>query len=525
MNNTSHNHKLFTRPPIVVVMGHVDHGKSTLLDFIRKTKVVEGEAGGITQHIGAYEIEHTDNEGKKRRITFLDTPGHEAFSAIRSRGAKIADVAVLVVSAEDGVKPQTLEASRFIKENELAYIIAITKIDKSTADMEKTKQSLAENGIYIEGYGGDIPAVPVSSKTGEGVSDLLEILALSTDMQDLKMETGLPAKGVIIEAHRDSKKGITATLIVQEGTLKKGSTLIAGGSMSPVRIMENFQGKAISEALISSPARVVGWDIVPSVGEIFTAFESKREAEEEMRKKGRNASSGDLKTSRKPPISTIKRPQTSDATTKVQEDSEFERGVIPLVVKADTSGSAEAVLFEILKLSQDKVELRVISKGIGDIGENDVKLVARDDRAVILGFNVKADTRATRMAEQLGVTINTSDIIYKLSEWLASLVDARTPKTKVTEEMGKIKVLKIFSAEKDRQIIGCRISDGEIVQGNQVKILRRENEIGQGVIKELQLQKTKVSEVKALAEFGALFESKTEAAVGDTLVPFRVVMK
>ena len=272
--------KLIKRPPVVVIMGHIDHGKSTLLDYIRKANIVDGEAGGITQHLGAYEVNHKTSEGKEGRITFLDTPGHEAFCSIRERGAQVADVAILVVSAEDGVKPQTLEALKCILLEKIPYVVAINKIDKAGADIEKTKQSLAENEVYVEGYGGDIPVCAISALNGEGIANLLDIVLLVTDMLDLKADTNAKAEGSIIEAKLDSKKGISATLLIKNGTLESGQFVVAGDSLSPVRIFEDYQGKAIKKASFSSPVKVIGFNKIPIVGSRFVTCLNKKEAEE-----------------------------------------------------------------------------------------------------------------------------------------------------------------------------------------------------------------------------------------------------
>ena len=276
--------KIIPRPPIVVIMGHIDHGKSSLLDYIRKTNIVEGEAGGITQHLSAYEVTHHLDQTRKdalasNRITFLDTPGHEAFSKMRARGAGVADIAILVVSAEDGVKEQTKEALRSIKEAGIPYIIAINKIDKPNANIERTKQNLAENEIYLEGFGGDVPFVPISAKLGTGIPDLLDMMLLVAEMENLTGDTFLPAEGIVVESNIDTKRGTSATLIITNGTLKKGMFILAEESMSPVRAIENFLGKQVSEATFSSPVQITGFDALPSVGSTFRAYANKKDAE------------------------------------------------------------------------------------------------------------------------------------------------------------------------------------------------------------------------------------------------------
>jgi len=303
------------RAPIVVIMGHIDHGKSTLLSYIRKSKEPLNEAGGITQHISAYEVEHIAKDGKKHTITFLDTPGHEAFSGIRRRGAKVADVAVLVVSAEDGVKPQTLEALGEITKSKTPYIVAINKIDKPGADIDKTKQSLAENTIYIEGYGGDVPCIPLSAKTGQGVPELFDMIVLVAELENLTGNRSLDGVGIVIESNCDIKKGISATCIIKNGTIKKGMYVTSGLATAPVRIMQNYLGKPLETASFSSPVKIIGWDILPVVGDTFQAWKTRDEARETVEK------------------------EKNKKTDKAQEAVSESTSTIPIIVKADTGSS------------------------------------------------------------------------------------------------------------------------------------------------------------------------------------------
>ena len=489
---------MIPKPPVVAILGHIDHGKSTLLDYIRKTNVVEKEVGGITHNMSAYEVTHN---GKK--ITFLDTPGHEAFDQLRILGAKAADIAVLIVSAEDGVKNQTIEALRAIREAKLPFIVVINKIDKEGADIERTKQSLLENEIYIEGYGGDIPSVAISAKTGQGVNELLDMIGLVNELQDKKADPKKLAEGIVLEATRDQKKGITATLLIEEGTLKSGMFVVSGETFSPVRIFEDFQGTPIKEATFSSPVRVVGFNELPYIGEKFKSFNTKKEAEEEARKNKEN------KKNSKALISQI----TPDVF------------YIPVVIKANTSGVIDAIVHEIKKLENEKIKARIIFTGIGDISENDVKIASGSDKTLIVGFSNKIDPLAKSQAEKLGIEIQTFEIIYKLAEWLAEIFKERTPKTEVEEEKGKIKVLKIFSKSKDKQIVGGRVEEGKINVGDDVKILRRDSEIGKGKVRELQQAKIKTSEVGEGLEFGSMIESRIEIAPGDYIRPYSLVTK
>jgi len=506
MENTERKENIAPRPPVVCVMGHIDHGKSTLLDYIRKTKVAEKEAGGITQHIGAYELKTKDKEGTERRMTFLDTPGHEAFASLRERGVTVANVAVLVVSAEEGVKTQTLEALKFIKEAEIPFIVAMTKIDKPNANAESTKQNLAENEIYLEGYGGTIPAVAVSSKTGEGMPELLEMISLISDMEGAVGDFSKPAEGYVIEAFMDKAKGISATLITTDGTLKSGMTIVAENALSPTRIMEDSDGKRITEASFSSPIVVVGWNKLPKVGSRFLSFEKKKDAEE---------AAGKVKDL----------PKENRQENRPTQAADSEKPTVPLVIKTDVIGTLEAIKHEIAKIKSDRIIIRTILEGVGDIGESDIKIASAKKDSVIIGFNVDTSASAKGLAERLGITVFNFDIIYKMTEWLQELIVSRTPKILVPEISGEAKVQKIFSKEKDRQIVGGKVASGTIALGDEVKIMRRENEIGSGTIKDLQQQKQKTKSVESGREFGALIQSSIEIAPGDRIASFTMVEK
>ena len=495
------------RPPIVVIMGHIDHGKSSLLDYIRKTNVVEGEAGGITQHLSAYEVEHQVERKPKdliaaQRITFLDTPGHEAFSKMRARGAGVADIAILVVSAEDGVKEQTKEALRAIKESGTPYIVAINKIDKPNANIERTKQNLAENEIYLEGFGGDVPFVPISAKIGTGVSDLLDMLLLVAEMENLTGDSSLPAEGIVVESNIDTKRGTSATLIITNGTLKKGMFILAEESMSPVRAIENFLGKQVSEATFSSPIQITGFDALPAVGSTFRAYANKKDAER-VQLELREAKA-------KEPVKNVVR------TIPLAEDAL----IVPIVLKSDVAGTLEAIEKEIGKIERERVVIKIIAKGVGTIGENDAKLASGSDSAIIIGFHTKVERGAVDIAERFGITIKTFDIIYKLSEWLGEELDKRTPKVMGEEVVGTIKILKTFSAAKHKQVIGGKVLTGALEVGAQVKIMRRDVEIGRGKIEVLQAQKLATKKVEEGNECGLMVDAKMEIAGGDVLEAF-----
>lgn len=498
----SQSHSI-VRPPVIVIMGHIDHGKSTLLDYIRKSNVVAGEAGGITQKISAYEVTHKDASGSMQKITFLDTPGHEAFSKVRSRGANVADIAVLVVSAEDGVKPQTIEALKSIQKSKIPYVVAINKIDKPGANIERTKQNLAENEIFVEGWGGTIAAVPISAKTGQGIPDLLDMLLLTAEVEGYKADLSKPAEGVVIESSLDKKKGIQATLVIKEGKFSSGMVIVAGSALSPARIVEDFNGKKISEAQVCSPINVIGWDEIPHVGETFKAFANKKEAEIYIQEN---------KTSAK------KAPIKQDASTE-------EKFTIPLLIKAQVAGSLDAMEHEIKKIETPEAAYRIIFAGAGDIKESDVKIAGGKEGTIIVGFGTKIESEAQNLAERLKVEIKTFDIIYKLSEWLAEIKEERRPRINFEESIGVLKVLKTFSKMKDKQVIGGRVENGEIHLHGKCKIIRREAEIGQGEIRELQQAKSKTSTVEAGNECGLMVESKVEIAAGDRIECFEMRTK
>jgi translation initiation factor IF-2 len=493
--------KIIERSPVVVVMGHIDHGKSTLLDYIRNTNIVEKEAGGITQHISAYEVVHKDENGKDKKITFLDTPGHEAFSKMRERGAQIADIAILIVSAEDGVKPQTIEAWKTIVAHEMPYVVAINKIDKPGANVEKTKTELAENEIYLENYGGTVPFAEISAKTGTGIEDLLSLISITAEMEELKGDSNMNASGLVIEANLDTKRGIQATLLIKDGTLKKGMTVIVGDAICSTRMIENFMGKQIEEATFSSPIRLIGFDKMPQIGAHFDSYLKKDEALEHAK----NWKNGLVTNKDKKEISTKK--------------------IIPIVLKADVSGSIEAIEKEIEKITNENALFKIVLKGEGPIGEKDIKAITDGENALVIGFNVKADANAVELAERRGITISFFDIIYKMTEWLAEEMEKRRPRTESIETTGRAKIIKAFSRTKEKQIVGGKVIEGHLNMNGVVKIIRRDFEIGKGKIVNLEKGKIKVSEVEEGFEFGTMIESKVEISAGDIIESFAIMQR
>lgn len=479
------------RPPIIAVMGHIDHGKSSLLDYIRKENVVAGEAGGITQHVSAYIALHNG-----RPVTFLDTPGHEAFKALRERGAAAADIAILVVAADEGVMPQTIDALTAIKDAGIPFIVAITKIDKNNADIERTKTSLLEHGIFIEGMGGDIAYTPVSSKTGDGVSELLDLVLLAADLAEITADPSLSAAGFVLESTQDPKRGSSATLVIKDGSLELKGFVVAGDAYAPIRFIENFNGERIEHAGPSEPVRISGFNKLPSAGSLFSIVKNKKEAEA--------LANENAKENAVPP-------ERGAATEGIAE--------LPLVVKADAAGSVDAIIHELIKITHERGIVRVVASGVGSVSENDVK-VAHASSGIIIAFNVGTDAIANELAERDTVAILTFSIIYELSAKVKELLEKCVPAIATERELGRAKVLKTFSSDAKRQVLGLRYISGILTVGNQIRILRDDAEIARGSIANLQQARADIKEIKTEGEFGAEIEARENAAPGDELIAF-----
>jgi len=479
------------RPPIIAVMGHIDHGKSSLLDYIRKANVVAGEAGGITQHVSAYTALHNG-----RRITFLDTPGHEAFKAIRTRGAAAADIAILVAAADEGVMPQTLDALTAIKDAGIPFIVAITKIDKNNADIERAKTSLLEHEVFLEGLGGDIAYTPISSKTGEGIPELLDLVLLSSDLQELTADSSLSATGFVLESTQDPKRGCSATLIIKDGSMKFGGFVVAGDAYAPIRFIEDFRGTRILKAGPSEPVRISGFSKLPSAGSLFSIVETKKEAEALAKKNAKEFA--DI-------------PERSVAVEGITE--------LPLVIKADVAGSVDAIIHELKKVTHERGAVRIVASGVGSISENDVKIASASGGAII-GFNVGTDTIARELAERDSVDIFSFSIIYELSEKVKELLENRIPSVATERELGRAKVLKTFSSGAKKQVLGLRYISGIITVGNQIKIMRGDKQIARGSIANLQQARADVKEIKTEGDFGSEIEARENATYGDEVVAF-----
>jgi len=477
-----------------VVLGHIDHGKTTLLDQIRKTHVAEKESGGITQHIGAYQIALPAGRQEKggKKITFLDTPGHEAFSQMRSRGARVADIAILVVDCCEGVQAQTKEAILSIKKAGIQIIVVLNKIDKPEANPEKTKGELSKEGVLVESLGGKVPQVLVSAKTGQGVEDLLELILLVAEMEDLKTDVSKSAEGAVIESYLDSQRGPTATLLLTEGILKKGDILGTLSTFGKIKSLESFRGVPLEKVLPSDPVIVVGFENVPKVGENFKVFPGIEEAKSYLKFLEKKA------------------PEVLEISA--------EQKVLNLILKSDVLGSIEAIEEVLRGLPQEKVILRILKSEVGEISERDIKL-AKGGRAVILGFRVKISPAAKILAERDKIKIMTFEIIYDLIEWVRKFMERIVEPELVRMELGKVKVLAIFLAEKNRQIIGGKVTEGEVRKGVQIEIFRGNEElVGKGRLINLQRNKKDIDRVSKGEECGMLYEGNVRVEEGDTLV-------
>ncbi|MEA2092510.1 MAG: translation initiation factor IF-2 [Patescibacteria group bacterium] len=476
-----------TRPPIVVVLGHVDHGKSSLLEAVKDLKITEKEAGGITQRIGAYMISH-----KGKEITFIDTPGHEAFSKMRSRGADIADVGILVVAADEGVKKQTKEAIQCLKDSKIPFVVAINKIDKKQADIEKTKQDLAKEQIFLESYGGEVPSANISCKNKEGIDELLELVGLVAEMEGLEMEEVDGAEGVVIESIRDPKKGTVINLLIKKGTLRKGDFIGTEHSYGKIRTIQDFLGKEKEEAGESTPVQITGIKDCLSAGEDFFVFEKIEDAKRFVSKreiKEKNILSKEQKT-------------------------------VNIILKVDGVSSLEAVESSLSKIPQEEVAVKIIKADIGNITESDIEWAKTEDTKII-AFNVSTEKSAEKMAIQEGVKIEYFDIIYELIDFVKKTIEGMLEPELIREEIGKIKILVVFRTQKNRQILGGKIIRGEAVKGALVEIQRDKEKIGEGKIVNLKKEEKDMEKISENEEIGMLLESKTKAEEEDVIVLYK----
>lgn len=472
---------IIARAPVVTIMGHVDHGKTTLLDYIRNSKVAEKEHGGITQHVGAYQV-----QAGGKTITFIDTPGHEAFGAMRARGAQVTDIVILVVAADDGVMPQTRESINHIKAAGVPMIIAINKMDLPSANIDRVKKSLATADVLVEGYGGDTVAVPISAKTGKGVDELLEMVNLVAEMSELQDESKKAFEAVVIESSLDKFRGPLATILVKKGNLKVGDNLATQTSIGKVRALINSQGEQIKEASVSTPAVVLGFTKVPGVGEVITSANNEAKAENKS-------------AERKNPLELLLEKKQSE---------------INIIIKADVVGSLEAIVASLEQLATEDQKVNILAKETGEINESDI-LLAASTRAIIIGFNVKISKPAEKLAENEKVMIRTFNIIYQLidelKEGLEALVDS-----KKDQVLGKGKIIAVFDTSYGR-IAGTKISEGRLTKGDRLNLYREEEKIGQARVKSIRHLHDEVTTARENEECGVLLDSKAEFAVGDII--------
>jgi len=497
---------LLPRPPVVTVMGHVDHGKTSLLDYIRRTKVASGEAGGITQHIGAYHV-----ETPRGVITFLDTPGHEAFTAMRARGAKVTDIVVLVVAADDGAMPQTIEAIAHAKAAGVPLVVAINKIDKHEANPEKVRQDLLANGVVPEDLGGESPVVPVSAKTGQGVDELLEQILLQAEVKELKAQVDAPAKGAVIEARLDKGRGPVATLLVQSGTLKRGDVIVAGAVYGRVRAMLDENGRPVQSAGPSIPVEVQGLSEVPRAGEEVVALADERKAREvAIFRAGKYR---DVKLAKQ---------QATKLENMMATMGEEGKKSLALLIKADVQGSQEALAHALTRLSTEEVQVSVVHAGVGGITESDVNL-AMASRAVIVGFNTRADATARKLIESSGVDVRYYNVIYEAVEEVKAALTGMLAPERRESVLGTLEVRQVFRISKVGTVAGCYVTDGLVKRGAQVRVLRDSVVIHTGDIDALKRFKDDVREVKSGFECGLSLKNHQDLKAGDQLEVFEVL--
>ncbi len=495
---------LLPRPPVVTIMGHVDHGKTSLLDYIRKTNVIAGEAGGITQHIGAYEVEL----GRGQRITFLDTPGHEAFTAMRARGAQATDLVVVVVAADDRVMPQTIEAIDHARAANVPIIVAINKIDLPGANVDLVRQELSKQNVLLEEWGGKTIAVPISAKLGTGVDRLLEMILLQAEILELKADPHKPARGVVIESRVEQGRGIVATVLVQKGTLRVGDAFVAGSQSGKVRAMNNERGGRVAAAGPSTPVEILGWSGAPQAGDTFAAMTDEREARELASKRGQLQREQEFRLHRHVTL--------TDLYSQIKAGSV---GELLVVLKADMDGSVEALEDSLTKLTTDEVKLRVIHRGVGQISESDVLLAAASN-AVIIGFHVKPDSRAADLAAKEKVDLRLYEIIY---EAVADVKNAMSGllKPEIRETViGSAEVRQVFNTTKAGTIAGCKVVSGTIQRSARARLMRDGSAVWEGKIESLRRFKDDVREVASPLECGIGLEGRDDVKVNDVIEAF-----
>ena len=512
MIEASDREHLIRRPPVVTVMGHVDHGKTSLLDAIRKTRVAAGEAGGITQHIGAYQVK-VPHAGEQRRITFLDTPGHEAFTAMRARGTKVTDVAVLVVAADDGVRPQTIEAISHARAAEVPIVVAINKIDKEGAQPDRVKQELSNLELVAEDWGGTTVMVPVSAIRGENIDQLLEMILLVTDVEDLKANPDRTARGTVIEAHLDKAKGPVATLLIQNGTLKAGNVVAAGPVLGKVRAMVDDTGKRVKQAGPSSAVEALGFSEVPTAGDEFEVYADEKSARAVV---GERAT--DARASRLAQQMASRRVSLASMSGQVNEGELKE---LNLILKADVQGSVEAILGSLEQLPKEEVQVRVLLSAPGEITETDVDLAAASG-AVIVGFNTSMASGAKRAADATSVDVREYDVIYKLLEDIQLAMEGLLEPEMVEEPIGEAEVRAVFTIGKTA-VAGCYITTGKVVRNSKLRVRRGKELVYEGDLDSLRRNKDDVKEVATGFECGIGCDRFNGWQEGDRIEAFKLV--
>ncbi len=485
--------KQVARPPVVTVLGHVDHGKTTLLDAIRQSDVTATESGGITQHIGAYQVSWSNKDGDARLITFIDTPGHEAFSAMRAHGATITDIAILVVAADEGVKPQTKEALSHARAAEVPVVVALTKMDKPGANVEKVKGELSELGVQPEEWGGKTPVVAVSAKAGEGIDELLETILLVADLGELSARDSGPARGIAIEAHKAPGTGPVATVLIQEGTLEVGDTIVVGASYGRVRFLEDEHKQRLKEAGPAKPVRLAGLSSVPGFGDRLQVVESERTA------KAMAQDAMQQQATRLP------------GTFRVAGDT------LPVVLKGDVDGSVAALVQSIEAIEVEGMTVSILLAGVGDVTESDIHM-AIPDQAIVLAFRTKVTPTAKQLARTHGVTVKTYDVIYELLDDVQAAAKGALRTELVPVEVGKLKVLGVFRTTKETKIVGGRVEEGRAAKQATVQVLRNGELVGSGTVQSLQRGQTAADEVAAGEQCGLSLSIKEPVAVDDVVV-------
>lgn len=491
--------ELVTRPPVVTILGHVDHGKTSLLDSIKNSKVADKEVGGITQHIGAYQVESNGNP-----ITFLDTPGHAAFTAIRARGARVTDIAVLVVAADDGIMPQTLEAINHAKAAEVPIIVAINKMDLPGADPEKVKRQLSEQELLVEDWGGDVISVDVSAKTGAGIDNLLENLLLVAEIGELRANPNKSAYGVVIEAKLDRKRGPSTTVLIQDGTLSVGDFIVAGASYGRVKAMFDDLGKPLQAVLPGCPAEVLGFGSVPEAGDqlVVTTNEREGRAKAEESSKSRNPQSGQNRAL------TLEEVINQTDTDEIKE--------LNLVVKADVQGSVEAVRGALEKLVDEDVKVRILHTGSGAVTESDI-LLASASEAIVISFSIGSEPSAERLADRMGVEIRHYNIIYQLIDDVEKALHGMLDPVYTEVIVGRAEIREVFEGRRGTQIAGCRVIEGRMIRSGDVRVMRDGQNVEDGVINSLRHFREEVNEMNAGTECGIVIQGFNDFKEGDIL--------